>query len=148
MKRFEFPLEIVRRWRQELVAIQELKLRQIIGEKAGLSAARRQIETEGRETVQQVLQQASIAPLELESLDSFRHYVRGRIRDFEQQESRCDARIIEQRNQVLEARRQFELLDRLRQKSYGEWIAAGNKELEELAAELFLAKTIRERRRA
>jgi hypothetical protein len=69
------------------------------------------------------------------------------MRDFDNQERRCEARIIEQRNQVMEARRQFELLDRLRQKLYEEWRAAGNKEQEELAAELFLAKSVRERRR-
>ncbi len=148
MKRFVFPLETVRRWRQERVALQELKLRQIIAEKQTLAAARRHIENEGAQTVQQVLGQSSVPSLELQSLDSFRLYVRGRIREFENQERRCEARIIEQRNQVLEARRQFELLDRLRQKALDEWRAAGNKEQEELAAELFLAKSIRERRRA
>jgi hypothetical protein len=147
MKRFVFPLETVRRWRLEQATLQELKLRQIIAEKQTITAARRQIENEGAQTVQQVLGQPSVPSLELESLDSFRLYVRGRIRDFENQELGCDSRIVEQRNQVLEARRQFELLDRLRQKRFDEWQAAGNKEQEELAAELFLAKSIRERRR-
>ncbi|HEV3145726.1 MAG TPA: hypothetical protein VGZ47_17695 [Gemmataceae bacterium] len=87
-------------------------------------------------------------PLELESLDSFRLYVRGRVRDLESQERQCEAKIVEQRNHVLEARRQFELLERLREKALTEWRAAGNKEQEEMAAELFLAKSIRERNRA
>jgi hypothetical protein len=147
MKRFEFPLETVRRWRFEQVALEELKLRKILAERSAIVAARREIEDEGVRTARQVLEQSTVEPLELESLDSFRLYVRGRMRDFDHQERRCEARIIEQRNQVMEARRQFELLDRLRQKLYEEWRAAGNKEQEELAAELFLAKSVRERRR-
>jgi hypothetical protein len=147
MKRFEFPLETVRRWRLERAGIEELKLRQILADKHKLTAMKVQIQSEMAQTAQQVLGQSSMQPLELESLDSFRLYVRGRVRGLENQERQCDARIVEQRNQVLEARRQFELLERLRQKAMTEWRAAGNKEQEELAAELFLAKSIRDRNR-
>ena len=148
MKRFDFPLETVRRWRMERAGIEELKLRKILAEKQTLVASKLQIESETAQTVQKVLAQPSVESLELESLDSYRLYVRGRIRDLENQARQCEARIIEQREKVLEARRQFELLDRLREKALTEWRAAGNKEQEEMAAELFLAKSIRERRRA
>jgi flagellar export protein FliJ len=148
MKRFAFPLETVRRWRLERVDIEELKLRQILAEKQRLAATKVQIQSEVAETVRQVLGQTSVPSLELESLDSFRLYVRGRIRDLENQERQCEARIVEQRNKVLEARRQFELLERLRKKAFTEWRVAGNKEQEAMAAELFLAKSIRERNRA
>jgi hypothetical protein len=148
MKRFEFPLELVRRWRLERVGIEELKLRQVLAEKHKLAAMKAQIQSEMTKTTQQVLGQSSMQPLELQSLDSFRLYVRGRVRDLENLERQCEAKIVEQRNHVLEARRQFELLERLRQKAMTEWRAAGNKEQEEMAAELFLAKSIRERNRA
>ena len=147
MKRFEFPLETVRRWRLERVGIEELKLRQILAEKHKLAAMKAQIQNEMTQTVQQVLGQSSMQPLELQSLDSYRLYIRGRVRDLENREHQCEAKIVEQRNQVLEARRQFELLERLRQKAMTEWHAGVNKEREELAAELFLAKSIRERNR-
>jgi hypothetical protein len=148
MKRFHFPLETARRWRLERAGIEELKLGQILAEKQKLAAAKGQIQGEIAQTARQVLGQPSIPALELESLDSFRVHVRGRIRKLEHQEKGCEARIVEQRNKVLEARRQFELIERLRQKALTEWRAAGNKEQEDLAAELFLAKTIRERNRA
>ena len=148
MKRFQFPLETVRRWRLERVGIEELKLRQILAEKHKLAAIKAQIQSEIAQTLQQVLGQSSMRPLELESLDSFRLYVRGRVRDLDRQERQCEAKIVEQRNHVLEARRQFELVERLREKALTEWRAAGNKEQEEMAAELFLAKSIRKRNRA
>ena len=148
MKRFDFPLETVRRWRLERVGIEELNLRQILFEKQKLAAAKLQIESETAQTARQVLAQPSVGSLELESLDSYRLYTRSQIRHLENQERQCEAKIVAQREKVLEARRQFELLERLRQKALTEWRAAGNKEQEEIAAELFLAKSIRERRRA
>jgi hypothetical protein len=148
MKRFEFPLEPVRCWRLERIGIEELKLRQILAEKHKLAAMKAQIQSEMTQTAKQVLAQSSMQPLELQSLDSFRFYVRGRVRNLENLERQCEAKIVEQRNHVLEARRQFELLERLRQKAMTEWRAAGDKEQEEMAAELFLAKSIRERNRA
>ena len=147
MKRFHFPLETVRRWRLERAGIEELKLRQILAEKERLSAAKGQIQGQLSQTVQQVLGQPSIPAFELESLDSFSVHVRGRVRKLDSQERECEARIVDQRNKVLKARRQFELIERLRQKALTEWRAAGNKEQEDLAAELFLAKSIRERKR-
>jgi uncharacterized protein Smg (DUF494 family) len=146
MKRFLFPLETVRRWRLERAGIEELKLRQILGEMQKLSAAKVVIEAEMAQTARDVLGQRSMRPFELESLDSFRVHGRGQIRNLENQEQQCEARVIAQRTQVLEARRQFELLERLRQKAMNAWRAAGNKEQEELAAELFLAKSIRQRK--
>jgi flagellar biosynthesis chaperone FliJ len=148
MKRFQFPLETIRRWRLERVGIEELKLRQILAEKHKLATIKAQIQSEIAQTLQQVLGQSSMRPLELESLDSFRLYVRGRVRDLDRQQRQCEDKIVKQRKHVLEARRQFELLERLREKALTEWRAAGNKEQEEMAAELFLAKSIRERNRA
>ena len=148
MKRFVFSLETARRWRLERVGVEELKLRQMLAETHKLAAAKAKYQSEVAQTAQQVLGQPSLRPFELESLDSFRWYVRGRVRDLENQERQCEARIVEQRNQVLEARRQFELLERLRKEAFIEWRAAANKEQETLAAELFLAKSIRERKRA
>lgn len=147
MKRFDFSLETVRRWRLERAGVEELKLRQILAEKQTLATTKQQIESETAQTVRKLLAQPSVASIELASLDSFRLFVRGRIRDLESQERQCEARIMAQREKVVEARRQFELLDRLRQKAFTEWRAAGNKEQEEMAAELFLAKSIRDRRR-
>lgn len=140
MKRFGFPLERVRRWRSEQAALEELKLLQLRAELDALAAGKRQIQDELTETEQQVLGQRSMEPLELESLDSYRFYVRGRIREFAQGESQCEAKVAEQRQKVIEARRLFELLDRMRKSAFGKWRTAADKEQEDLAAELFLAR--------
>jgi hypothetical protein len=143
MKRFEFPLERVRRWRAEQASLEELKLRQLIAAKDRLEAAKRQAETEGRKSAQQVLAQPSLEASELHYLDAYRLHIQRRVSDIDNRARQCAAQIVKQRQRVIEARRQFELLDRLRTAALAEWRAASNKEQEDLAAELFLGKSRR-----
>jgi hypothetical protein len=145
MMRFSFPLERVRRWRLEQLNVEELKLQQLRAELEHLAAQRVFIQDELSQTQRQVLGQASMRSSELESLDCFGLHIRGKVRELEHSEWERGARIIEQRAKVIEARRQFELLEQLRKKCLDAWKAAADKEQEDLAAELFLArrKTIR-----
>jgi len=143
MKRFDFPLERVLRWRREQASLEEIKLQQLRSEVAQIQAARRQIESERAESESHVLTRGSIDPASLESLDSYRQYVAGKIRQLENRKRQWEAKINEQLNRVIAARRQFELLERLKQTALQEWHASMNKEQEELAAELFLAKSRR-----
>jgi hypothetical protein len=144
MKRFDFPLERVRRWRLEQANLEELKLEQLHAERIRLTATKRQIEADALREAQQVLAQESMDPLDLTSLDSYRLYARQRVHEIEYFQRQCDAKILDQRQRVIEARRQVELLDKLRQRALDEWTAAADKEYEDLAAEMFLARTVRE----
>jgi hypothetical protein len=95
----------------------------------------------------QVIGQSSLQPLELESLDSHRLYVVGasatsRVKSGNASQDRAAAK------SSTEARRQFELLERPRQKALAEWRAAGKQRQEEIAAELFLVESIRDHHRA
>lgn len=145
MKRFQFPLERVRRWRSEQASVEELKLQQLRAEAARLAGAKSEIQSEAAQSARQVLAQPSMDALELTSLESYRLYLRRRIYELENLERQCEAKLVEQRRRVMEARRQFELLDRLHGKAWREWVAEGNKEQEQIAAEVFLAKAVRER---
>jgi hypothetical protein len=144
MKRFHFPLERVRRWRSEQLSVEELKLQQARAAKQTLADAKTRVQDELAKSEAEVLSQPSLEALELESLDSFRLYIRGKVRDIENRERQAEAKVVEQRQRVMEARRQFELLNRLHQKAMVEWKAAADKEQETMAAELFLAKSIRD----
>jgi hypothetical protein len=145
MKRFDFSLERVRRWRREQASLEELKLQQFRAEMASLQAAQQQILADRVESEQQVLTQSYVDPLQLESLDSYRQYTAGKVRHLESRKQQWEAKIADQLNRVIEARRKFELLERLRQAALDEWQAAVDKEQEDLAAELFLAKSGRKR---
>jgi hypothetical protein len=145
MKRFQFRLDRVRRWRSEQAALEELKLEQMRAELARFTAARVEIEAEGVRSSQQVRSQPAIEPIELTSLEFYGLHLRRRAYELATLERQAEAKVVEQRRRVLEARRQYELLDRLRQKAWREWLAAADKEQEDLASELFLARTVRKR---
>ncbi len=145
MKRFVFPLDRVRRWRAEQVSVEELKLQQLLAEAAKLAGARREAEAELQRTEQSVLVQSAFDPIELSSLDAFRRHSQRRIQQIESFSRRCASQVAEQRECVLEARRKRELLERLYEKALDAWRAGSDREQENLAAELFLAKAVRDR---
>jgi len=145
MKRFNVPLERVRRWRLEQLTVEELKLQQVRAERQALADAKQRVRDSAATSAREVLAQPSMPGLELENLDSYRIHVHQRVRAFENLEQQVEAKVVEQRARVLEARRQFELLDGLRQKALAKWKAAGDREQEALAGELFLSRSTRNR---
>jgi hypothetical protein len=70
--------------------------------------------------------------------------VRAQGRALDQIRCQQEEKIAAQRERVIEARRKFELLQRLQQSALLQWKAAFNKEQEEVASELFLAKMNRD----
>jgi hypothetical protein len=143
MKRFLFPLQRVRRWRLEQLNVEELKLQKVRADRELLTEAKRQVRDGLATSRRDVLAQRAVVGLELENLDSYGIHVGEMVRGFEKLEQEAEAKVVEQRNRVLEARRQFELLDGLRVKALAKWRAAGDREQETLAAELFLSKSTR-----
>jgi hypothetical protein len=143
MKRFQFSLERVRRWRLEQLHVEELKLQFLRAERQALADAKQQVREELTRSRRGVLEQRSMLGLELEFLDSFGLHVYERVRAFETREQQAETKVVEQRGRVLEARRQFELLEGLRVKALVKWRAEGDKEQETLAGELFLSRSTR-----
>jgi len=143
VNRFNFPLERVRRWRSEQASVEEQKLGQLRAELVRHESARRGLEDEVTQAEIRVLSQPSIDALELTSLGSYRVLLRRKTREMEKRRREYEMKIAEQLKRVLEARRQAELLDRLRRKGLDQWRAAADKEQEELASELFLGRPTR-----
>jgi hypothetical protein len=143
MKRFQFPLERVRRWRSEQATIEELKLGQLGERLAMLKAEKLRLEMECAETRRAVLGQASIEAYEVQSLEVYRRHAAHLVRNMEERRRECEAQIVEQRKRVIEARQKAELLLKLKQTAMEEWRVAANREEENLAAELYLAKRVR-----
>lgn len=143
MKRFHFPLDRVRRWRLEQLNLEELKLQKVRTERELLAHAKRQVREGLANSRGDLMAQPALTGLELDNLDSYAIHVRERVRFIEKLEQEAEAKVVEQRNRVIEARRQFELLDSLRMKAIAQWRAASDREQEALAAELYLSKFTR-----
>jgi len=145
MKRFQFPLDRVRRWRAGQAALEEGKLEQIREQLTRLRQEKRKVEADRTESAREVLGQPAIQATDLENLDAFRLHTRDKIRDIETRERQTEAQAEQQRQRVLETRRAAELLERLKRKALDEWQAASDREQETLATELYLAKRARRR---
>lgn len=144
MKRFDFPLDRVRKWPHDQVELEELKLQQLYAMLRALEDKREALVREEQANERAVLSKGAIYPQELMSLDAFRHYVVRKQAELNAFRKQIELQIANQQAVLLEAHRRFRLLDGLRDKALVTWTAARDKETEELAAELFLAKRNRE----
>jgi len=140
MKRFQFPLDRVRRWRQEQAALEEVQLQRWYAQLAALDEERTRAEDERAASERKVLGQASVQADELQALDAYRRHVRSRIGGIERRRGEVTAGIEKQRQLLMEARRRAELLERLKTRMFQAWRAAADREEETLAGELYLAK--------
>ena len=140
MKRFHFPLERVRRWRGEQADLEEMKLERLFAELSAIQRQREELLSERIQAETLLNCGQPISAEELARLDAFRQYVQARCISLDQIERDQAAKIAQQRQRVVEARRQFELLERLRKKNLMQWQGASNQEEETLAAELYLAR--------
>lgn len=140
MKRFHFALERVRRWRDGQAMLEELKLEQLRDRLLALGVEKRGIAAERSRSEQQVLGQATVDAGQLQSLDAYRLHVRNKIREIESRERQAEVGMEQQRQRVIQARRETELLERLKRKELAEWSAANDREQEALASELYLGK--------
>jgi len=143
MKRFAFPLETARTWRLRRLEVEEIRLRQLYLERDGIQQRIRGLRQELADE-EKLLSGGALEARELVALDDFRGHVRATEQRLNLEMRNCDQRIAAQKKQLVEARRHFELLDRLREKALLEWRAGHAREQEQLAAELYLARLARE----
>ena len=143
MKRFTFPLETARQWRNRQAEIQEMRLQQLVAEKQNIEDRRVALDEE-LDRERRRIGDGAIDVQRLASLDRYATFVTREQHRLAAARADCDRRIEAQRAVLMEARRAFQLIERLKEKALIEWQAAGAKEQEELAAELFLARRARE----
>jgi len=140
MKRFAFPLERVRRWREDQVELEEIRLQNAYRDLRAVEAEQSRVAVETERSCRQILEKTSIPAPELSMLEDYRSWAMRESRRLAASKIEIEKLIREQQQRVLEAHRRFKLLDGLRGKALASWTAARDKEQEDLAAELYLAK--------
>lgn len=139
MKRFRFPLENARLFREQQLDAVERKLELLVRERRSIEDRHKALLVERAEEERILFTSAYAEAAELARLDRFRLFVRAEEARLALSARDCDQRVARQREQVIEVRRQFELINHLREKSMAAWRANYNKEQEDLAADLYLA---------
>ena len=144
MKRFDFPLERVRQWRETQVDLEHTRLRRLFEEMRQLKLAAARLLSLVAEA-EQVIEKAACAKQAVEArqlanLDNYRLYVKREEQLLAAQQEELRNRIAEQRERLVNARRNFRLLEKLKERRFQEWERDYNREAENLASDLHLAK--------
>jgi len=143
MKKFSFPLETARQWRERQAEMEDARLQALFAEKHAIE--RRMAALDGElQAEHRRIEDRSCDARELAMLDDFGTWASREKQHLSAAQGECEGRIAAQRAAVMEARRRFQLVDRLKEKALIAWHAANAKEQEDLAAELHLARRVRE----
>lgn len=140
MKKFVFPLERVSEWRELQIAMEGAKLDKLT---AGLRAVAQRVEELERERERNetaVIRADWTDAQALGALHEFRKYSRLRRELLSQEQAEGERQVLAQREKLLEAQRNARLLDQLKDRRRRAWQAGFDKELEEQAAEAYLAR--------
>ena len=144
MKRFVFPLERVRQWRQTQVDLELAKLQtlfqQLARSQEGAAQLARAVQTAERALEAEAGAGKVLQPMALTALDDYRLYAKREQAVLARQQRELGRQIAAQRNRLIDARRDFRLLEKLRERSHAAWERENDRETEALAGELFLAK--------
>jgi hypothetical protein len=140
VKKFSFGLERVRAWRAEQVETEKLKLRRLFDERRAMEAAGALLDRELAEAEKNVRSQVHLDAQQLGALEAFKLFVKSEKSRLVARLAECDHRIAAQRQRLLDVRRQFRLLERMKRRELDDWNRALTRESEELAAEVHLSQ--------
>jgi hypothetical protein len=140
MKTFQFPLEKALDWRRIQLELEEVRYKQQVASLAALDRQRAEIEASGIRAEIQVREWRPIAAGDLTALGNFRLHVKSQESDIARRRVEVAQKLADQQKLMLEARRRCRLLERLKERRLSEWTAARDHEIDEIAAESYLAR--------
>ena len=140
MNKFHFPLQKVLEWRRTQLDVEEGKFRQRGEAVAAVDRARAELEAEAVHTECEVRRWDSVGGADLRALGEYRAHVRVEEARLAAERAERARALAAQQAAMLEARRRFRLLERLKDRRLAEWRTACDRELDEIAAESYLAQ--------
>jgi hypothetical protein len=143
MNTFQFPLQRALDWRRTQLKLAEARVEQQLAALAGIDQARAELDAMGHRTEVEVRQFQSLEGGDLSALGSFRLAIKVRGRELVAKRVECQNELAARQAVMLEARRRCRLLERLKERRWAEWQSAAGRELDELAADSYLAQWAR-----
>jgi len=137
---FRFSLQKALEWRGTQLELAEAQVQQQLAALAYLDRQELELQTMGRRTEVEVRALQPLSGADLAALGSFRALVKSQERELARKRLEMRAELAKRQAAMLEARRRSRLLERLKERRWAEWQAASDKELEELAADSYLAR--------
>jgi hypothetical protein len=148
MKRFQFPLERVRQYRQLQMETEHAKLEQLLAKTSAIdqleaNLARQRLEADD-DLRRRTAAGAPVEPSEVASMTGFRAYCKQMAQTLAARRAELEHQIAIQRRELMEARRRYEVLDRSRSHQKKRWTFEFGKEQDALAEENYLSRWQRE----
>jgi flagellar biosynthesis chaperone FliJ len=144
MQRFRFALQNVLQFRQTQLDLERARIEELYSALRSLEAEQAAIDIEKEGEARAVKHLGVVEPLELLALDAFARAAENRRDALQAKKSGVQETIVHQKQRVVEAQRNKELLEMLQEKRKQEWTTACDRELEEIASESFLSRWSRE----
>jgi flagellar export protein FliJ len=140
MQNFRFSLEKVRAWRSTQVELEEALLERLFAERKRLESALASLDASKTGEERAILELSAVDGRQLAFLDRYQRHVEASKKKTQAAIADASRRIATQRARVLEARRNFQLLEKLNERRFAEWRVEFNRELEAQAGEAYLAR--------
>lgn len=140
MKKFRFPLDRLRNWRQSRFEAEQARLQALFAEQRRVQAQRDALIREMDASVDRLAAGGSACAEELIALNSFCLYAQHEARRLDQSQKHIGHDIEKQRAALLAARRDVEVLEKLREQRLRQWRVEAGREQEGLVAELVVAR--------
>jgi flagellar export protein FliJ len=144
MKRFDFRLARVRDFRRQQLEMEEAKLEVLRVERQQLDAESLRLEDEAAGARNSLMVTTSVEAQELVAADQYLRYLAAAKQRQAAKVADWQQRIAQQQRAMVEARRRVRLLEKLEAKQLRLWKEEADREQENLSAELYLAKWVKE----
>jgi hypothetical protein len=140
MKRFQFSLENAMHWRRLRADVERAKLESLYAGLRRLETTRSLLDEEESSAHGEVKNHDTARAQQLVALDRFTRYMSTKKEQLETERTGLFGQIAQQQVRLISAQRDFELLEKLKVQKKEDWQAGFDREQEDLANEVFLAK--------
>lgn len=140
MKKFRFPLERLLNYRRSRLAGEQARLEKLLAEQAGLEQRRAALEREERMVNESLRRLPVISSEQLSAIASFRRFAASEAVRLSAEIHAAAGRVAAQREAVLSARREVEVIEKLRERRLHDWRREVDQETERQTAELVVAR--------
>jgi flagellar FliJ protein len=144
MKTFRFPLQRVLEWRALQLRVEEEKLASLQQRLTALVQLREKLASERDRSESHLFSSGTAAGSDLQSWALYQARLAKQQDLLKTQLLQCEKLVLEQRQKLLKARTDHRVLERLKERRWRQWLHLNDREVEDTANEVYLAKWTRE----
>jgi flagellar FliJ protein len=144
MKAFRFPLQRVLEWRSLQLRVEEEKLAALQQQLTSLLQLREKLAAARNRSESHLFASGTAAGSDLQSWALYQARLAKQQELLKTQLAQCEKLIVEQRQRLLKARTDHRVLEQLKERRLRQWVYLNDREVEDTANEVYLAKWTRE----